>query len=384
MARATFEGLARLQPTRRPFVITRAGYAGIQRYSTMWTGDNNASFESLALNIPMFTSLGLSGESFVGSDLPGFIGRGDGELLARSYEVAFLVPLCRNHGAVDQYDHEPWRYGAPYEAIVRKYLKLRYRLLPFLYTTLEEAHRTGMPLFRPLLLNFQDDPNTLNLDDEFMIGDALLAAPVVHAGERAREIYLPRGLWYDFWTGHVVDAPRPSGESIDAAAVRTDGSQFFRVDVPLDHVPLYVRGGTVVPSTEPMNYVTEKTWSPIRFDVYPDEHGNASGSLYEDDGLTPDYEKGVCRRTTLSLSRTTDGDQLTIAAPEGNYRPASRNFEIIVHGGNVAPHALVLDHHPLEIVSATTGDTGWWRDDAGGIHVRIQDDSSLHTLLLRP
>ena len=151
MARATYEGLARLQPDRRPFVITRAGYAGIQRYATMWTGDNNATFESLALNLPMFASLGLSGEAFVGADVPGFIGRGDGELLARSYQVACFAPLCRNHGAIDSYDHEPWRYGAPYEAIVRNYLNLRYRLLPFLYTTLEEAHRTGVPLFRPLL-----------------------------------------------------------------------------------------------------------------------------------------------------------------------------------------------------------------------------------------
>ncbi|HET7537901.1 MAG TPA: TIM-barrel domain-containing protein, partial [Candidatus Didemnitutus sp.] len=134
MARATYEGLARLRPDERPFVITRAGYSGVQRYAVMWTGDNNATFESLALNLPMFASLGLSGESFVGADIPGFIGRGDGELLARAYQVAAFAPFCRNHGALDQYDHEPWRYGAPYEAIVRKYLELRYRLLPYLYT----------------------------------------------------------------------------------------------------------------------------------------------------------------------------------------------------------------------------------------------------------
>ena len=135
MSRATYEGLERLQPDRRPYVITRAAYAGIQRYSTMWTGDTNSTWESLALNIPMFTSLGLSGEPFVGSDVGGFIGRGSGELLVRSYQVSFLAPFCRNHKVIDGYDQEPWRFGKYYEDIIRKYLKLRYALLPFLYTT---------------------------------------------------------------------------------------------------------------------------------------------------------------------------------------------------------------------------------------------------------
>ena len=166
-------------PQRRPYVITRAAYAGIQRYSTMWTGDTNSTWDALALNIPMFTTLGLSGEPFVGSDVGGFIGRGNGELLVRAYQISFLAPFCRNHKVIDGYDQEPWRFGKYYEDIIRKYLKLRYQLLPFLYTTLEEAHRTGVPLFRPLVLNYQDDPNTYNLDDEFMIGNDLLVAPVV-------------------------------------------------------------------------------------------------------------------------------------------------------------------------------------------------------------
>ncbi|PYS71341.1 MAG: hypothetical protein DMF73_10945, partial [Acidobacteria bacterium] len=190
MARATYEGLARLQPDRRPFVITRAGYAGIQRYSTMWTGDTNSTWDSLALNVPMFTTLGLSGEPFVGSDVGGFIGRATGELLVRSYQVGFLAPFFRNHHAIDGYDQEPWRFGKYYEDIIRRYLKLRYQLLPFLYTTLEEAHRTGVPLFRPLMLNYQDDPNTYNLDDEFMIGEDLLVAPIVKPDVTSRLVYL--------------------------------------------------------------------------------------------------------------------------------------------------------------------------------------------------
>jgi alpha-glucosidase len=361
MTRATYEGLARLQPDRRPFVITRAGYAGIQRYATVWTGDNNATFDALALNLPMFASLGLSGEAFVGSDLPGFIGRGDAELLARSYQVAALVPLCRNHGAIDQYDHEPWRYGPQAEGIVRKFLKLRYRLLPFLYTTLEEAHRTGVPLFRPLLLNFQDDPATLNLDDEFMVGDALLAAPVLRAGERGREVYLPAGRWYDYWTGTAVA-----------------GGTTLRTDAPLDHLPLYARGGSVIPSTDAMSHTGEKPWNPLRFAIYPDAAGNAAGSLYEDDGLSPDYQKGVFRRTALSLA----AGKLTLAAPAGNFAPAARRFEFSLHASpNVT--SVTLDGRALPETTATALTPGWFRASPDVVVIRHADDGRAHTFELR-
>ena len=351
MARATYEGLQRLQPDRRPFVITRAGYAGIQRFAVTWTGDNNATFDSLALCLPMFASMGLSGQPFVGADLPGFIGRGDGELLVRAYQVASLVPFCRNHGAIDQYDHEPWRYGAPYEAMVRKYLKLRYRLLPFLYTTLEEAHRTGVPLFRPLLLNFQEDPATVNLDDEFMIGEALLAAPVVRAGERGREVYLPAGLWYDFWTG----APQRGGD-------------LLRVDAPLDRLPLYVRGGSIVPSTVPMSHTGEKPWNPLRFDIYPDANAVATGSLYEDDGASLAYQQGAFRRTTIALAE----GRLSLTA-SGGFQPAARRFEFALHGGTAVKQVL-LDGQPLAAAGDTASETNWQRDEAGVVIVQIEDN----------
>ncbi len=195
-ARATYGGLLRLRPNDRPYVITRAGYAGIQRYATMWTGDNTATWEAMALSIPMFASLGLSGEPFVGADAGGFIGRTEPELLTRWYQIAFLTPFCRNHAQRDSYDHEPWRFGTYYEGIIRKYLKLRYRLLPFLYTALEEAHRTGVPVFRPLVLNYQNDANTLSIDDEFMVGGDLLVAPILKSGAVSRLVYLPAGVWY--------------------------------------------------------------------------------------------------------------------------------------------------------------------------------------------
>jgi alpha-glucosidase len=365
MARATYEGLQRLRPDRRPFVITRAGYAGVQRYATVWTGDNNATFDSLALNLPMFASLGLSGETFVGADLPGFIGRGDGELLVRSYEVACLVPLCRNHGAIDSYDHEPWRYGSYYEGIVRKYLRLRYKLLPFLYTTLEEASRTGMPFFRPLLLNYQDDPDTYNLDDEFMVGDALLAAPVLREGARGREVYLPAGRWYDYWTGSA-----------------TSGGATHRADAMLDQMPLFVRGGSVIASTEPMNHVGEKPWDPMRFDVYPDDSSAAAGSLYEDDGLSPAYRSGAFRRTSVDYARAGGGARLDLAAPSGSYRPGPRTLEFVIHG-NQAVASVSLDGRPLAELRDGEAGAGWMRDASQAVRVRFADDSQPHSIAIR-
>src|SRR5688572_28322286 len=327
MARATFEGLQRLHPDRRPYVITRAAYAGIQRYSTMWTGDTNSTWESLALNIPMFTSLGLSGEPFVGSDVGGFIGRGNGELLARSYQVSFLAPFCRNHKVIDGYDQEPWRFGKHYEDIIRKYLKLRYQLLPFLYTTLEEAHRTGVPMFRPLLLNYQDDANTYNLDDQFMIGNDLLVAPVMKPDVTRRLVYLAKGVWYDYWTNK-----------------RYDGATTITVGAPLDTVPMFVRGGAIIPSGPAMSYVGEKPVDPITFSIYPDSSGSASTTLYEDDGVSPSYKQERFRRTSINVIRSAAGNMIMIASPVGLYNPGPRKFTFVIKSeGRVPRLATVSD-----------------------------------------
>jgi len=326
MARATYEGLARLQPGRRPFVVTRAAYAGIQRYSTMWTGDSNSTWDALALNVPMFTTLGLSGEPFVGSDVGGFIGRANGELLVRSYQIGFLAPFFRNHHAIDGYDQEPWRFGKYYEDIIRKYLKLRYQLLPFLYTTLEEAHRTGVPLFRPLMLNYQDDSNTYNLDDQFMIGDDLLVAPIVKPDLTSRLVYLPKGTWYDFWTNK-----------------KYDGGTMIRVDAPLETVPIFVRGGAVIPMGPEMRYVGERPFDPITFAIYPDEKGFASATLYEDDGNSLAYQRSGFRRTKLEVRHVAQAYVVKTSAPEGDYKPGARKFVFLIKPMTTARKVSVSD-----------------------------------------
>ncbi len=291
----------------------------------MWTGDTNSTWESLQLSVPMFATLGLSGEPFVGGDVGGFIGRGNGELLVRSYQVSFLAPFCRNHKVIDGYDQEPWRFGKHYEDIIRKYLKLRYQLLPFLYTTLEEAHRTGVPPFRPLVLNYQDDPNTYNLDDQFMIGNDLLAAPVLKPDVTRRLVYLPKGVWYDYWTNK-----------------KYEGGTTITVDAPLETVPLFVRGGAIIPSGPRLNFVNEKPVDPITFSIYPDSNGAASTLLYEDDGISPAYEQQGFRRTTINVERSATGYTVTMGAPSGLYKPGPRNFAFVIKSESRVPRVTTV------------------------------------------
>jgi len=364
MARATYEGLERLEPEKRPYVITRAAYAGIQRYSTMWTGDTNSTWETLALSIPMFQTLGLSGETFVGSDVGGFIGRGNGELLVRSYQVSFLAPFCRNHKVIDGYDQEPWRFGKYYEDIIRKYLKLRYRLLPFLYTTLHEAHDTGVPLFRPLVLNYQSDSNTVNLDDQFMIGEDLLVAPIVQPNQTSRMVYLPEGVWYDFWTKR-----------------KQRGGTMIRVEAPLDVVPMFIRGGSIVPQGPEMKYVGEKAFDPITFYIHPDDKGRAATVLYEDDGTSPAYKRGVYRKTRVSVSSSNNGVEIVVAPPEGSYQPGNRRLLFVAPFAGT-PREVTLDGKRLG-AGGMDGKSVGFHSGEGAVGITIEDDGKRHSIVVK-
>lgn len=319
MAKATYEGLRTLRPNERPYVITRAGFAGVQRYSSMWTGDVASTWDALALTLPMFESLGLSGETFVGADVGGFAGNTNAQLLTRWYEAGLFSPMLRNHAEMGSYDHEPWRFGPTYEDIIRKYLKLRYRMLPYLYTAIEEAHRTGLPVYRPLVLEFQDDANVFNLQDEAMIGSRLLIAPIVKPDEHSRPVYLPKGVWYDYWTNQ-----------------RIEGGRVIQVEAPLDKLPLFVRGGSVLPLGPEMNYTSEKAIDPLTLVAYPDEGGAAKGSVYEDDGISFQYEGGVFRRTDINLEGS--NAKLTVS---GKYELPRR--QLVVMNAASSAKATVTD-----------------------------------------
>jgi alpha-glucosidase len=239
--KATYEGLKNLG-VEQPFVLSRAGFAGVQRYAALWTGDNTASWEHLALQIPMLLNMSLSGLSLVGSDIGGFIGSSTPELLVRWYEANALIPFFRNHTGKGTYDQEPWVFGRYYEDIIRRQIEMRYELLPYLYSLAYESHTRGYPIMRPLFFEFQSDEGTYTIEDEFMIGPYLLAAPVIREGARARSVYLPEGDWYDYNSRELYR-----------------GSRRMLYDAPLDRLPLFVRSGAIIPKQQAVQSTKEES-----------------------------------------------------------------------------------------------------------------------------
>jgi alpha-glucosidase len=319
MARACAEGARRIQPSERVPVISRAGYAGLQRYALVWTGDNHSKWAHLRLSVSICLNLGLSGIAFCGPDTGGFAGDCDGELLARWTQVSALMPFFRNHSALGTAQQEPWAFGEPYESICRRWIELRYELLPYIYTAAWQASRSGLPMMRPLALAFPDDLRTYSLDDQFLLGDALLAAPVGRPGQHSRRVYLPGGDWYDFWTGE-----RASGDVV--------------ADAPLDRMPLYVRAGAVLPMGPVMQHAGE--WPPeaLSLHVYP---GDGESLLYEDDGHSMAYQDGEYRLVRLACE-TSHGVLTVHREAKGLFDPGYRRLDVYVHGlGEAPPHVLV-------------------------------------------
>ncbi|CAM4030690.1 TIM-barrel domain-containing protein [Cohnella lubricantis] len=293
MSKATYEGMARGLGGERPFVLTRAGYAGIQRYAAVWTGDNRSYWEHLAMSIPMVLNLGLSGVAFAGPDIGGFAHHTSGELVARWTQMGALFPFCRNHSAIDVIRQEPWRFGDRIEAVCREALNLRYRLMPYLYSLFYEATTTGLPIVRPLLLEYPEDRRAANLCDQFLLGRDLLAAPILRPGAAARSVYLPEGVWIDYRTGE-----------------RLEGGRHVLADAPLEVMPLYVRAGAILPEQPLRQHTGEAAEGPLTLKVYAG--GEGSFSLFEDDGKTFGYEQGAYRLREFVW--TESGGERTLSA----------------------------------------------------------------------
>ncbi|MCI1935983.1 MAG: glycoside hydrolase family 31 protein [Bifidobacteriaceae bacterium] len=272
MARATYEG-QKEQTGKRPFVISRAAYAGTQKYSTVWTGDNRSSWEHLRMSIPQLCNLGLSGFSFVGADIGGFLDDTTGELLSRWIEAAVFSPLFRNHSCVGTRLQEPWRFGEPTLSIYRKYVRLRYSFIDYLYDLFAKEEKTGLPVMRPLVMHYEKDEEVKNLNDEFLVGENLLVAPVLTPGTDHRLVYLPADNWFDFWTGE-----------------RFEGGQYVVVKAGIDSLPLFVREGTILPLRVVTDSVDVSSENKITFKVWGD---SATYLHYQDDGESFAYREGA-------------------------------------------------------------------------------------------
>ncbi len=287
MAKATYEGLAKNDDGKRPFVLTRAAYAGSQKYCGGWTGDNHSIWSHIALSLEQVCNLSVSGLAMCGSDIGGFGSDTTPELLVRFYEAAVFVPFFRNHSAMGTRRQEPWQFDETTIDAVRKTVKLRYRFIPYIYDLAHECEKTGAPIVRPLVYEYPADRHVRNISDEYMLGSFVLVAPVITPGKEAREVYLPDGDWYDYYTGE-----------------KYSGGRYILADAPLDKVPVFIKAGAIIPVADGDIRSTEDiTEDKISILTYP---GKGSFVHYQDDNETFAYRDGAYN----AIEYTLDGDKL--------------------------------------------------------------------------
>jgi alpha-glucosidase len=323
MARSSYQASLETYPNRRPFILSRAACAGMQRYVQSWSGDNETSWHTLKYNIPMGLGMSLSGMPHTGHDVGGFFGAApEPELFIRWIQSGIFHPRFTIHSwNTDGTVNEPWMYPEILP-IVRELIEFRYRLIPYLYLLSAEAHETGAPLMRPLVYHFPDDPHCWTESFNYLLGSHLLVASVTQAGETSKEIYLPAGTkWANFYTGEWVE-----------------GGQTIRVDAPLERIPLMVRDGGMIPLGGLMRYVGERAddWREIHVFV-ADE--NAEIILYDDDGETFAYQNGDYSRLKISLMLENGVWQARLEHLHNGYPLSYKNIKLIIRNGSSYPVA---------------------------------------------
>jgi alpha-D-xyloside xylohydrolase len=327
---AVYEGQRKASEDKRVFILSRSAFAGAQRNSiSAWSGDVESNWLSFARQIPAGLNFELSGIPYWTTDIGGFIiGNPDDpayrELFVRWFEYGTFCPIFRLHGTRTTNQNELWSYGPDAQKILTSYDRLRYRLMPYIYSLAWKTTSESYTPMRPLAMDYRTDTRALNIGDQFMLGPALLVNPVTEPGATTRRMYLPNGQWCDFWTGR--SAAGAGGTTIEVAA-------------PIDRMPLYVRGGSIIPMGPDIEYATEKPADPIEIRVYPGANG--SFTLYEDENDNYDYEKGV--HATIRFDYNDAARKLTIGAREGKFPGMleTRTFRVVFvrdgHGEGIVP-----------------------------------------------
>ena len=329
MARATAEGVKRFANGKRPLIITRSGYSGMQRYSSVWTGDNIASWEHLWLADVQAQRLSISGVSFCGSDIGGFIQQPTPELFIRWIQLGIFHPFCRVHSSGDHGDQEPWSFGEKYTLLFKKFVELRYRLLPYIYTSFYEYHKKGIPMLRPLVFYDQEDASNYYRDHEFLCGPDMLVVPVLNNGSDSRLMYLPKGTWYDYWTNEAKD-----------------GMQELKVDYDLESFPFYIKAGAVVPLYPVQQYTDEHLIEEVELRVYY-LNGEHESVWYEDAHDNFDYEDGNYRLAKFKLEGN-DSSMILEQNIEGSFESAVKTYAIRAIGLPFENYRIELDGLELD------------------------------------
>lgn len=369
-AQATREGLLQAAPQRRPWVLSRAGYAGIQRYAAMWTGDVPSTWHGMSESLPMMLNLSLSGVPLVGSDVGGYSGGASPELFARWMALGVISPFFRVHTTRDGPRQEPWRFGTEVLDLSRALLQLRYRLLPALYSLMDDAARTGAPILRPMFYEFPDDPDVLHIQDQALLGPYLLAAPVLAEGALGRQVYLPAGRWFELHSGAAYDGPT----TVD-------------VNTTLAALPLYVRAGGVIALGPGHSHDGEYTGTPLELRLYPGLQPTST-TLYEDAGDGMEYASAdAFSRATLRLESTPTGASLSVSPSEGTWRPPQRTVITRTWRVDGAVQGATLDDEELpaqpSLDALLAAGRGWWADAADRSLWVAYADRDGYTLTLR-
>lgn len=330
MARATYEGLKKFNYPKRPFVITRAAYSGTQRYTSTWTGDNVATWEHLWIANVQAQRMAMSGFSFAGSDIGGFAEQPQGELFTRWIQLGIFHPFCRVHSSGDHGDQEPWAFDEDVTDIVRKFINLRYQLLPYLYTQFWNLVNHGTPILRSLVMFDQEDHQTHYRTDEFIYGDKILVCPIQEPNALGRRMYIPRGKWYNMWTDEMVE-----------------GGKEKWVDAAIDSMPIFIKEGAIIPKYPVQQYVGEKEITQVSLDIYYKE-GKEKSQYFEDAHDGYDYKKG--RFSLRNFKFTGKENQIIIQQhKEGKYEALFTTFKLIIHGLPFDIKEIEIDNEVLEV-----------------------------------
>jgi alpha-glucosidase len=382
--RATYEGLLKILPNERPFVLTRATYAGGQRYGFTWTGDNSSTYNHLRLSTQQLINLGLSGISMVGDDIGGFNGSANADLLTRWIEVGAFNPMYRDHSTYGSLPQEVWVHGVEQEAIRRRYIETRYRLLPYIYTLAEEASRTGHPLMRPIFFEFPEvlapnGPYVDHTDTEFLLGRSILVAPPPFA-EMPEDyaVGYPPGDWYDFWTGKKMP-PQATAPDIVAVSnaiekgktvVQANEPQPYKIHPDIQTLAVYIRGGSIIPMQPLVQSTSETPSGPLTLRVYPGPgtpKQPCEGSLYLDDGHTFAYKQGQYLRQSFTCSTESKSVSIHFAPREGSYKPWWNQIEVVLYNWSGKQATATLGSSALKTTYDPQSQT---------LHITIPDQST--------
>jgi alpha-glucosidase len=334
MARATYHGLKKFSYPKRPFVITRAAYSGTQRYTSTWTGDNVATWDHLSIANAQAQRMCMSGFSFVGSDIGGFAEQPNGELFTRWIQLGIFHPFCRTHSSGDHGDQEPYAFDSNVTNIVRKFIEIRYQLLPYLYTSFWRYTNEGVPILKSLVLYDQDDAHTHYRNDEFIFGEKILVCPILEQNAKGRRMYFPRGNWYSFWDDELIE-----------------GGEEKWVDADIDSFPIYIKEGAIIPKYPIQQYVGEKTIEELKLDIYF-KLGKEKSQVYEDSHDGYDYKKG--RYSLRNFTVNGKNDSLTIQQyKSGKFMTEYNTFGISLHGLPFKIQVIMVDNEEIDIKKLT-------------------------------